>query len=333
MRNRWLGLLLIAIAAGCTVRLVSGIDGDPAAGESVRIYFSALNKEEKPVLGLTSADFELRIDGKIAPMSGFLPALPYTDRSIPLVAWILIDFNPNLKESAIRNQSEAAASAFNLLHPDSRLGVKVVSDRSETLAPLAHDPAAMREALARFGERRTELRLGSQRDSVVVGDGGIARALEYALDEMESFIASQASLRDRLVRRAILIISDGNLNPNYNLKTLYAKAARNGAFLYPVYYPRDRYGAWVMDYFKLAEKSAGVASVFGALRPGSEILPLPRAELGPNALNANFIHMVRDLNGKYSFEVSPSPGRRETKLRLKCKAKGIKIRLPRTIVP
>ena len=88
-----------------------------------------------------------------------------------------------------------------------------------------------------------------------------------------------------------------------------------------------------MDYFKLGEKSAGVASVFGALQPGSEILPLPRAELGPNALNANFIHMIRDLNGEYSFEVAPYPGRRETIIRLKCKVKGVKIRLPRTVVP
>ena len=333
MQNRWLGFLLIAIAACSTGQLVSGIESDETAAVSTRICFSALNREEKPVLGLTAKDFELRIDGKIAPMIGFHPGLPHTDRSIPVVAWIFIDFNPNLKDSVIRNQAGAAASAFNLLHPDSMLGVKMVSDRSETLAPLAHDPAALRTAFAQYGERRAELRVGSREDSVVVGGAGIARALEYALEEMDRCITSQASLRDREVHRAIIILSDGNLNPYYNLKALYAKAARTGVFLYPVYYPRGQYGPWVKDYFKLAEKSGGVASVFGALQPGSEILPMPRAALGPNALNANFIHMIRDLNGKYSFEVSPSPGRREAKLKLKCKAQGVKIRLPRTIVP
>jgi len=322
-------IFISAILAG-TVPGVAGRDPVVAAD---RIYFSVLNKEEKPVTGLTAADFELRVNGKLAPMEGFHAGLPPVDRSIPLVAWILIDFNPHVSEAMIRNQAGAAAAVFGMLNPESALGVKLVSDQSETLAPLAHDPAGLRDAFLQFGQRRTERRVGLSRNSADVGDVGIARAMELALDEMDSYIASSPSLNGRELHRAIMIISDGNLNPAYNLKRFYARAAREGLFLYPVFVPRPTYGDWVRDYFDLAKKTAGVASVFGAIRPGSEMLPLPRSEVNQNALNANFIHMTRDLNGKYSFEVPLTSTGKEMRIKLKCKVKGIKIRLPRTIVP
>ncbi len=305
-----------------------------ASGESVeRIYFSALDKEEKPVLGLTASSFELSIDGKPALLSNFHPGLPAGDRSVPLVAWILIDFNPNVKANVIQQQAGAAAAAFKELNPASAIGVKLVSDLSVTLAPLAHDPPALGNAFVQFGQRRTELNVGIAGESARVGQGGIARALELAMDEIDQYVSSTPSFRDREVHRAAMIISDANLNTAFDLKTLYHQAARQNVFLYPVFFPRAPYGFWVKDYFEMAKKTAGVASVFGALKPGAEVLPLPKSNLGPNALDVNFFHMIRDLNGKYSFTMTPVPAKQKTRIALKCKVKGVQIRLPRAILP
>ncbi len=130
-----------------------------------------------------------------------------------------------------------------------------------------------------------------------------------------------------------MIISDANLNTSFDLKTLYHQAARQNVFLYPIFFPRAPYGLWVKDYFDMAKKTAGVASVFGALKPGAEVLPLPKSNLGPNALEVNFFHMIRDLNGKYSFTMTPVPGKQKTRIALKCKVKGVQIRLPRPSLP
>jgi hypothetical protein len=323
--------ILLGAIAGFSQAAVNRLRyADPPAE---RIYFSALGKAERPVLGLEPKDFDLRIDGKPTPMEGFRAGLPHTDRSVPLVAWILLDFNPSIKNQPIKNQVDAVAGAFDMLHPESALGVKLVSDRSETLAPLAHDPKALRNAFLQYEQRRSELRVGIKTDSVQVGAAGIARALEYALDDIDEYVKSQPSLLNREVDRAAMIISDGNLNPSYNLKSLYEKAARANASLYPVFLPTGRFGPWIEYYFKLAEKTDGVAAFFGAISPGKDIYSPPSNNQAPNALTTNFIHMIRDINGKYSFTITPPPPAQKMRIKLICRVKGVKIRLARTILP
>ncbi len=302
------------------------------ASISERIYFSALNKEEKPVLGLTPRDFELRVNGAAHALDDFRPGLPHTDRSIPLVAWILIDFNPNINASMIKAQANSAADIFNLLSPASRVGVQVVSDRAEILAPLAHDPSSLRAALLQFSEHRMVLRAGSAEEAAFVGPGGIARAIELAIGEIGKYVSTDPTLANREVHRAVMILSDGNINPSFKTRPLYQNAGRDDVFLYPVFVPRASIGPWITDYFDLAKKSGGVGSFLGALAPGSDPFKWKGASSGANALTFNFIHMVRDLNGKYSFTLPVTPGR-ETKLSLKCRAKGVLIRFPHKTLP
>jgi hypothetical protein len=330
-KRRWALTLLLGAASGVGPIAMSLGHGTQAPAE--RIYFSALDKEEKPVLGLTAADFELRVDGKPAALEGFHAGLPYTDRSVPLAVWILLESNPDIHTSSIQKQGDAAAAAFGMLHPASVMGVKLVTDRSETLAPLAHDPAALRNAFTQYGERRAELRVGKGAESIGLGQAGVARALELAIGEMDEYLASQRSLRDREVHRAAMIISNGNLNPNYDLKPLCARAARAGVFLYPVLYVPSPYRTLAQYYLALAKETAGVASVFGDLKPGSNVERPLRSSQGPNAITANFIHMVRDINGKYSFTVLSPPSGQEMHLELKCKVKGMEVRLARTTLP
>ncbi len=303
----------------------------PVLGQ-VRIYFSALDRSEKPLTGLTATDFELKLNGKVSPLNQFSGSLAAEDRSIPLLAWILIDCNPNIQSGVIKEQARAASEIFGQIHPNSVVGVKLVSDRSETLAPLAHDAASLGSAFSQFGSRRRELRAGGSDGSLAVGEGGILRAVELAIEEIKVYQASTLSLQNREVHRAIMILSDGSVDPWYKEKTLWMVAARESVFLYPVFIPRAQYGAWLRNYFDLAKKTAGVASVFGALKPGSEIRPLPMANTLPNALSFNILHMKRDLNAKYSFTVL-NPGGRELTLQLKCLRKGVQIRIPRQRIP
>jgi hypothetical protein len=305
------------------------LDAAAPAAEPTRIYFSALDKSEKPVSGLRAADFELKVNGKAAPLAEFRPSLPLDDRSVPLVAWILIDFNPNVQTNVIRQQAQAAADIFRHFHPDSVVGVKLVSDRSETLAPLAHDAAALRSAFNQFGNRRAELRTGGRDDTIIVGPGGILRAIELAMVDLKNYVLSTPALQNRELHRAIMVLSDGNVNPSYKTRPLWEYAASETVFLYPVFMPRTFYGDWIRYYFDLAKKTAGMASVFGALKPGSEILPLPKANTQPNALTFNILHMMRDLNAKYSFTLSTT-GAREMKVQLKSRVKDVRIRLPRS---
>lgn len=325
------GALILLLGAIFSAAPIAGFGGRNSVAPAERIYFSALNKEERPVLGLKATDFELRVDGKPAPMEGFQAALPHTDRSIPMVAWILVSYGPTIESQAIEKQANAVAAAFQMLNPASAMGIKLVSDRSETLAPLEHNPTALRGALLQYSERRAELRVGIQNDSVALGSGGMGRALELAIDEIDPYIASQASLQGREVRRAAMIISAGTMNWNYSLKPLYAKAGRESVFLYPVFVPPGRYLLEVSNFFELAQKTAGVASVEGALRPGSKLFPRNNQE--SNALTFNFIHMIRDINGKYSFTIVPPPEGREIRLDVKCRVKGVQIRLPRSVLP
>ncbi len=321
-----------AILCGLVITLaISSAPTPGQAAERERIYFSALNKEEKPALDLTAQDFMLRVNGRLAPLEDFQPALAAAVKSIPLIAWILIDFNPNIDANLISRQSRAAGDVFALLPPGSAIGVKLVSDRSETVCPLGRDAPALREAFLSFSRKRSELRVDAH-DAQIVGAGGILRAMDLAIDELGRGPESGMGLQNREVHRAIMIISDGNINPAYNKKLLFEKAARAGVFFYPVFFPRLRYGSWVEDYFDLAKRSGGVASVLGALNPGSKILPLPRGNSGPDALTFNFLHMIRDLGGKYSFTIAiPAAG--EVKLELKCIRKGIALRIPRTRLP
>jgi hypothetical protein len=294
-----------------------------------RIYFSALNKEEKPVLGLKVADFELRIDGKVSPLQDFRPGLPSSDRSVPLAAWLLIGIGQNIQGKVIVAQANAAAASFQKFHPDSVMGIKLVSNMSETMSPLAHDPKALRGAFMQYSQRRAELDVGLKNESVFLGEGGMARAIDLAADELNAYIAAQPALRGRELHRAVMIITAGDLVPFSRLKQLYAKLARQNVFLYPVFVPAAISSSWVEDFFDLAKKTAGVASVEGALRPGSKTWPFPRSNQAENALEVNFIHLARDINGKYSFTVPPQPEGREVHLDLKCRVKGIEIRLPR----
>jgi hypothetical protein len=79
-------------------------------------------------------------------------------------------------------------------------------------------------------------------------------------------------------------------------------------------------------YFEFARETAGAGSFFGAPTPGSQ--PYSPAENSSleNLLAVNIMHMLRDLNGKYSVEVHPSGNSRgKTRIQLKSRRKGVTI--------
>jgi hypothetical protein len=300
---------------------------------SERIYFSVFDKLDKPVLGLSPDEFEFRINGKPAALNEFRCASSSNARSIPLIAWILIDFNPKIDAGMIRRQAGTVTGALELFNADSALGIKLVSDRSETLAPLGHDPGALARAFTDFSERRIELKAKPDPGTVGVQKGGMLQAMEYALGEMESFIAAQPSLQNREVYRAIMIISNGGIDPFYSKRSLYEQAIRSGAFFYPVLMPGVRFRSGARGLFELAKKTGGALSVLGSLTTAVDMQPLPRGNGRSNALAFNFMLMVRDLNAKYSFGYDSLQFPRGVKLELKSLNKTLQVRMPRKTIP
>ena len=310
-------------------------DGAHAPGHLPReqVFFSALTSEEKPRLELAAGDFTLRVNGRKASIEGFRPGLPNSDRSRPVVAWILLDSIPGVDSRLIADQADAAARLFDLLEPSSSVGVQIISDRVEILAPLRHDPDALRKAFLRFSGSRKELKASSRSDTLYVGSDGIMGAIDLAITDLNNLALSEPSVKDKQVMRAVIIVSPANLNPEYNMRRLVDKAIRHSVFLYPVLVPVPVFGPWVQYYFDLAKHTCGVPAAFGALSPGYRISKVQRPTLGPNALNFNFIHVVRDLNGKYSFAAPAVPPGGKIELELTCLKKDVRIRLQRRQLP
>ena len=302
-----------------------------------RIFFSALDRTNKPVLGLHAEDFTLKVEGRVAPLEDFRAARPADDKSTPLAAWILLSAYRPISSRLIADQASAAAGAFTLLHPQSALGVQVISDRVETLAPLGNDPAALRRAFTDYGSRRIELRAGPSKDIVEIGQGGILAAIEHAMDSMDRYVAERRAQSGTEVNRAVIVIALPLVPSYYHFypgrEALLDHAARDGVFFYPIFVPRGFLASWMEPYLELAKKTAGLVSVFGSLRPALDWRSSRQENDGPNALAANFLQIARDLNGKYSFAAPRLSAGTSARLDLRCRRKGVEVRLPRRRLP
>ena len=73
----------------------------------------------------------------------------------------------------IANQAEAAAGALDQIHAASAVGVKLVSDRMQVLAPLGSEAEGLRQAFEGFRTRRTELDIRRDEGALLLGLGGI----------------------------------------------------------------------------------------------------------------------------------------------------------------
>jgi hypothetical protein len=297
-----------------------------------RIYFSVLNRELKPRLGLTEKDFILRINGRSVVMEDFRPGRGHTDRSRPLVAWILLESSPFVSSRVIADQADAAAGFLDMLHPDSAVGVRLITDRAETLAPLTRNRRDLREAFTRFAKDRRELKAVPSGETVFLGEEGMFRAMDLAITDLNNFRLSDASLQGKEVPGALILVAGAGLNPWYDERILTDKAARRTVFIYPIVMPAATHGVW-RRYSDLAQNAAGVLSGFGALGPDSNSIRSRTVNLDRDALTFNFIHIVRDLNGKYSFLAPPVPPGDKVELELKCREKGVHIQVPRKHLP
>jgi hypothetical protein len=323
---------LIAVIALCAA-------ASEASGQErpERIFFSALDRTNKPVLGLRGEDFTLKVDGRVAPLEDLRPARPADDKSTPLIAWILLSAYRPISSRLIADQAAAAAGAFTLLHPESALGVQVISDRVETLAPLGNDPAALRRAFNDYGSRRIELRAGPSKDIVPIGQGGILAAIEHAMDSMDRYVAERRAQSGTDVHRAVIAVALPLVPSYYHFypgrEALLDHAARDGVFFYPIFVPRGFLAGWMEPYFELAKKTAGLVSVFGSLRPALDWRAIGQENDGPNALAANLLQIVRDVNGKYSFAAPRLSAGASARLELRSRRKDVEVRLQRRRLP
>jgi len=318
---------IIAIALAFVEAVVA-----QGAAPRERIYFSVLNREHKPRLGLMEKDFVLRINGRPGVMEDFRPGKGNADCSRPLAAWILLESSRFVSSRVIADQADAAAGLFDMLHPDSAVGVRLITDRAETLAPLRRHRRDLREAFTRFGESRRELKAVPRDETVFLGEDGMFRAIDIAITGLNDFRLSDPSLQGKEALSALIIIAGASLSPWYDERNLTAKAARHAVFIYPILMPEATHGLW-RRYSELAQSAAGILSGFGALSPELNSFKSRTMNLDRDALTFNFIQIVRDLNGKYSFLAPPVPPGGKVELELKCREKDVHIQLPRKRLP
>ena len=158
------------------------------------------------------------------------------------------------------------------------------------------------------------------------------RAIDIAITGLNNFRLSDPSLQGKEALSALIIIAGAGLSPWYDERNLTAKAARHAVFIYPILMPEATHGLW-RRYSELAQSAAGILSGFGALSPELNSFKSRTMNLDRDALTFNFIQIVRDLNGKYSFLAPPVPPGGKVELELKCREKDVHIQLPRKRLP
>src|SRR5262249_45116430 len=157
------------------------------------------------------------------------------------------------------------------------------------------------------------------------------------MDSMDRYVAERRAQPGTEVHRAVIVVALP-LVPSYyhyypGREALLDHAGRDGVFFYPIFVPRGFLAAWMDPYQELAKKTAGLVSVFGSLRPALNWRDVGQENDGPNALAANFLQIVRDLNGKYSFAAPRLSAGASARLDLRCRRKDVEILLPRRRLP
>ena len=320
MPQRTLRALAALLLAACSL--------PSEAEERERVYFSVRNRDRKPVLRLTSSDFTLRVDGKAAALDGFEAPRPGASRTFPLALAIVLDASPRIEAEVIERQADAAAAVFDLLHPDSLVGVQICSDRLETAAPLAHDAEALRRAFRDYRTRRTEVRASPERGTVVLGEHGLPGAVEEALDAIDRCVSARPDARS--FRRAVMILTAGDRIPGRGLDGVVEHAARDSASVYPVLLGPPR--AWFSwrELERLAERSGGLISLLGSLAPGAGSTSARTENVSAGALRWNLLHLLRDLEGKYAFARPAARPGGPPRLELKSRRRDVRVALPQT---
>ncbi len=205
MRHFVLSALLLLLAGPAAAQFTSGVN-------VVEVYVSVLDKDGRPVKGLTQDDFELSEDGRPQSISAFAAG------DFPLTAALALDASFSMAGRPLQAVKAAARAFLDALRPEDESLIVGMSSRVEVLA----DTGVSRP----------------QQISAIDGLSAWGTTTLY-----DSVIASIDAVDGARGRRALVILSDGE--DRYSQATADAtlmRARRSNVMVYPVALGKDRPG-------------------------------------------------------------------------------------------
>ncbi len=138
---RRLGLAGLLLALAVPVAL----EGQFASGVNlVEVYASVTDARGEPLLGLTRADFEVREDGDVQPVTAF------TAGDFPLSVAIAVDASFSMAGTRLEVARSAARIFLGELRPGDEAMVIAIGSDVQTLAPLSRERRPQLDAVARI---------------------------------------------------------------------------------------------------------------------------------------------------------------------------------------
>jgi Ca-activated chloride channel family protein len=258
----------------------------------VNVIFSALDRQKRPVPGLTAQDFTVSEDRRPQEILYFSEMSEASE--VPLTIALLIDTSGSVREE-LEYEKETAAEFFrSVLREDKDLALIIQFDSEVNLV---QDFTADADRLI---------------DALDTLRAGNSTSLYDAI-----YLAVEEKLKHEIGRRVIVVITDGSDTASKLPKEEAIESAqKNDVLIYGIGVRSD-YGTSFGELKKFAEETG--ASFFSPKARRSEI-------------QAAFRAIGEELKGQYSLAYSSSNKKRDGKFRsikLKCLKKGIKIRTRR----
>jgi VWFA-related protein len=150
--------------------------------QRVRLTVTVVDRQGRPVRGLTRADFRVREDGQEFELADF--GLEGERRDRPLSVAVLLDLSYSMG-GQVKKVREAAQALLSILRPGDEIMVARFNDELTVLQNFTGDPGGPEKTLNRVG--------------TAFGGTAIFRSIEKTLRD----------LRERPGRKVILVVSDG----------------------------------------------------------------------------------------------------------------------------
>jgi len=308
MRRSGVGLALVTATAAAVVLHVAPSAQQPVFRADVNatpLYVAVRDRDDNAVMGLTAADFDVRVDGRPAGIVSF------SNEPQPFAAVILVDFSASMSthRAAVR---EATTAFIDRLLPGDRVRLGGFSNRI-VLAPdtFTGERDALLDAL-KFQVGRVD----------AGGSSPVWRAATESLD----------ALRAQPLRRVLIMLSDGHDTPGRGqggatAEEVIRQARADEALVHALGFVIRRWGSTAYDPVRIHGPNPRLETL--ARRSGGRYIEIDRS---PD-FTGIFTRLIDELHSQYLVGVSVEDrdGRRHD-LDVRVRRDGMRVRAPDSFV-
>jgi Ca-activated chloride channel homolog len=176
----------------------------------VEVYAAVVDRDGRPVTGLTRDDFSLLEDGRPQTLNAF------AEGDFPLAVAVAVDHSFSMAGRELASARDAARTFLSSLRPEDQAMIVAVGSEIDTVAPLSTDRQAQQRAVAGLEPW---------------GTTGLHDAVIASIDAIESAKG----------RRALILLSDGtDRYSTASASEALARARSADAMIYPIALGRTR---------------------------------------------------------------------------------------------